>query len=157
MDLDKEAVSRTGHGIYQRLDPKLLPALYLAYKPVLGKVSGTVLNPIREGYERGDRQVLESLSRIAAIAEEGRDALLGGEPERLFDLMNENFDCRSRIMPITPSNMELIETARRCGACAKFAGSGGTIIGMYRSPEMYDDLVTELENLGAVVIKPDIG
>jgi glucuronokinase len=157
MDLDRETVERTGRGIYRRLDPALLPPLYLAYKPQLGKVSGAVLNPIREAYDRGDGPTLQTLGRIAAIAEEGKVALLGGDQKRLFQLMDENFDCRSRIMSINRSNMELIEGARRCGASAKFAGSGGTIIGMYRSEETYQCLAAALGRLGAVVIKPDIG
>jgi glucuronokinase len=157
MDLNREAVERTGRGIYLRLDPELVPPLYLAYKPLLGKVSGAVLNPIREAYDRGDKDTHRVLEHIAGIAEEGKDVLLRGDHDRLFRLMNENFDCRSRIMPINRSNMELIETARSCGASAKFAGSGGAIIGMYGSEEIFESLVTALGRLDAVVIKPDIG
>jgi glucuronokinase len=157
MDLNREEVERTGRGSYLKLHPGLVPPLYLAYKPVLGKVSGTVLNPIRLAYDSGDRHTHETLERIAAIAEEGKDVLLRGDHDRLFHLMNENFDCRSRIMPISRSNMEMVEAARRCGASAKFAGSGGAIIGMYRSDGMYENLVSALSRLDAVVIKPDIG
>ena len=157
MDLNRETVERTGRGIYLRMDPELVPPLYLAYKPVLGKVSGSVLNPIREAYDRGDKQTLQMLEHIAGIAEEGKDVLLRRDHDRLFQLMNENFDFRSRIMPITGSNMELIETARSCGASAKFAGSGGAIIGLYSSEKMFNRLVSELGRLDAVVIKPDIG
>lgn len=156
MNLNQEIIKEKGHGIYERLDPKLLPDLYLAYKPALGKVSGRVLNDIRIGYEKGNRFVINILNRIAEIAETGKQALLQGNTEQFHDLMNENFDLRSKIMKISEGNFELIRTARQCGASAKFAGSGGSIIGMYKGEEMFSHLVGELEKLKAKVIKPII-
>ncbi|MBC8358752.1 MAG: GHMP kinase [Candidatus Aminicenantes bacterium] len=156
MDLDSEIIREKGHGIYERLDTKLIPELYLAYKPELGKVSGHVLDDIRAGYEKGDRLVINTLKRIAEIAEIGKKALLHGNIDELHDLMNENFDLRSKIMKINDSNLEMIQTARRCGASAKFAGSGGSIIGMYKDDDMFSRLASELEKIQAKVFKPVI-
>lgn len=156
MDLDKELIRSQGYGSYERMDPGLLPPLYLAYKPELGKVSGKVLNPIREGYERGDPGVTGSLHRLAALAEEGRAALQAGDHARFHSLMDENFELRSRIMPISDENLALVRTARMCGASAKFAGSGGSIIGMYADEAMFDDLTRRLAGLQAVVIRPRV-
>ena len=156
MDLNQQVIEERGYGIYERLDAKLLPDLYLAYKPTLGKVSGQVLDDIRLGYERGDKLVLDTLKRLAEIAETGKKALLQGDYEQFHDLMNENFDLRSRIMKISEGNFELIRAARDCGASAKFAGSGGSIIGMYSGEMMYARLRTRLEKLGAEVVKPKI-
>lgn len=156
MDLNKEFLEAKGHGLYERLDAKLLPPLYLAYKPALGKVSGQVLNGIRQGFDRGDNAVHETLNRIAKKAELGRKALLERDTDKLFRLMNENFDSRSQIMTISRSNFEMIDTARQCEASAKFAGSGGSIIGMYRDEDMFSRLVSELAKIGAKVIKPII-
>ena len=154
MDLDREIVQAQGFGRYERLDPGSLPPLYLAYKPDLGKVSGRVLNPIREGFERGDPVVLEALRRLAALAEEGKEALLQRDRERLRALMDENFDLRSRIMPISEENLSLIRAARACGASAKFAGSGGSLIGLYEDERMFADLSRALGEQQALVIKP---
>jgi len=156
MDLPEAMIKEQGHGIYERLDARLLPDLYLAYKPSLGKVSGKVLNDIRIRYERGDAFVIDTLRQIAGFAELGRAALLAGDKEALFDLMNKNFDLRRKIMTIHPGNIEMIDTARRLGASAKFAGSGGSILGIYKSPAMYEKLVSELGKLGALVIRPEI-
>jgi len=156
MDLNRQAVEEKGYGIYERLDPKLLPNLYLAYNPVLGKVSGQVLDDIRMGYERGDKLVLDTLKRLADLAETGKRALLQGDYEQFHDLMNENFDLRSRIMKISEGNFELVRSARDCGASAKFAGSGGSIIGMYSGEKMLARLRAGLEKLGATVVKPEI-
>lgn len=156
MDLDRKMIEEKGHGAYESLNPTLLPNLYVAYNKELGKVSGQVLNTIREGYDRGDENVIGTLNRIASLAEEGRKALLSKDYRKLHDLMNENFDLRSKIMPITDRNRELVETARRCGASAKFAGSGGSIIGIYEDEAMYNRLSTELSGIRAEVIKPQV-
>jgi glucuronokinase len=156
MDFDRDLIERNNRGAYERLDPKLLPPLFVAYKTGLGKVSGHALNTIRIGFDRGDRKVLETLNRIAEIAEEGRQALLAGDIAALFELMNENFDQRSTIMSISEGNREMIDTARRLGASAKFAGSGGSIIGMYGDDDMFGRLVQALGKIGAEVIKPVI-
>lgn len=156
MDLDEKIVREKGHGTYERLSPKFLPKLYLAYKPALGKVSGRVLNDIRQSYDRGDPFVRDILRRIAEKAELGKEALLKKDHEIFHRLMDENFDLRSQIMKISAGNMEMIRTARACGASAKFAGSGGSIIGMYEGEEMYARLQSELSGIGAKVIKPII-
>ena len=156
MDLDEKIVQEKGYGIYERLSPKFLPKLYLAYKPALGKVSGKVLNDIRQGYDRGDSFVLETLRRIAEKAEAGKESLLKKDFGTMKRLMDENFDLRSQIMKISVSNREMVLTARACGASAKFAGSGGSIIGMYEDEEMYARLDSELGRIGAKVIKPII-
>lgn len=154
MDFDKAHMESKGYGKYERLDPQLLPKLYIAYKTQLSKISGVSHNTLRLRYEAGDPLVLETLARIAQIAEEGKKALLDRDEDTLFALMNENFDQRCKIMSINESNMEMIRTARACGASAKFCGSGGSIIGMYEDDAMLQQLVTRLQGLKAKVILP---
>ncbi|MBM3285629.1 MAG: hypothetical protein FJY81_07120 [Candidatus Aminicenantes bacterium] len=154
MVLDRRLVEEQGHGCYERLDPELLPPLYLAYKPDLGKISGHALSDIRLAFERKDPATLAALKRLAEIAAEGRESYLRGDFKRWPALMNENFDLRSKIMRISKSNLELVRTARRCGASAKFAGSGGSIIGIYDGENMYERLASELGRLGAITLKP---
>ncbi len=156
MDLDRTLIEKRGYGDYERLDPHCLPPLYLAYKPDLGKVSGTVLNDIRIAYDREDPSVIGILQKLAALAEEGRKDYLKGDFHRWTSLMNENFDLRSRIMRISESNLEMIRAARRCGAAAKFAGSGGSIIGIFEDETMFERLSRELSRIGAKVIRPQI-
>lgn len=156
MNFDKKIMESQGHGEYERIDPSLLPKLYIAYRTDLAKVSGKVLNTIRERWEKKDPEVMKTLDRIARIAEEGRDAILNRKYKKLHQLMNENFDCRSRIMPISDRNWELVNTARKCGASAKFTGSGGSIIGIYKDDAMLNRLALELKKVNARVIKPYI-
>ncbi len=156
MNLDAELIKEKGHGIYERLDASLLPSLYLAYKHSLGKVSGRVLNEIRVNYDKDDPHTVSTLEKIAELAEKGKEALLAKDHEKLFRLIDQNFDLRRSIMTINPANQEMIDTARRCGASAHFAGSGGSILGMYRGEDMYGRLAEELGKAGAQVIKPVI-
>jgi glucuronokinase len=154
MDFDKTIIDKKGHGNYERLDPALLPNLYIAYKTELGKVSGTVLNDIRTRWDKKDPLVLEALGRMAEIAAEGSKAILDKNQKKLFALMNENLDCRAKIMHITDDNWQLVNTARKCGASAKFTGSGGSIIGMYEDDKMLTNLIVELKKINARIIKP---
>lgn len=156
MDFNRDHFNEKGHGVYQRLDPTLLPKLYIAYNTELGKVSGKVLSDIRTRYEKGDSFVIATLQRIAAVAEEGKKAIEDHDHHKLNLLMNENFDQRCKIMDISQSNMELVRIARACGASAKFTGSGGSIIGIYTDDEVLTRLIVELRKLKARVIKPYI-
>jgi glucuronokinase len=154
MDFDKKTLDKKGHGIYQKIDPKFLRNLYVAYNAELGKISGVVLNDIRSKYEQGDEFVLNILNEIASLAEKGKEALQDKNIDLLNELINKNFDCRRKILNISDRNVQLVETARSCGASAKFAGSGGSIIGIYRNDEMLTELINEMKKINARVIKP---
>ncbi len=156
MNFDKMILDEKNHGLYERIDPNLLPRLFIAYKTDLGKVSGKVLNDIRTRYDNGDKFVIDNLHRIAEVAEDGKEAIKTRDFAKLNQLIDENFDLRAKIMNISKSNMELVQTARKCGASAKFTGSGGSIIGIYADDDMLTHLVVELKKINARVIKPYI-
>ncbi len=157
MDFSEEYMSEHGHGRYEPLDPALLPRLYLAYRTQPAKVSGRVLSDLRIRWEQGDAEVRETLDRIAALAEEGRTAILAGDRQRLSSLMNANFDLRRRIMAISGSDLRLVETARALGASAKLTGSGGAIVGICEDDGLRQRIARQLGALGARVIEPEIG
>jgi glucuronokinase len=156
MDFNKQGMDERGYGHYEPINTSLLPQLYIAYKTDLGKVSGKVLNDIKSKYDKGDEHVVDTLKKIAALADEGKDALLSGDFETLGQLINQNFDYRCTIMNISAENMQLVQTARNCGASASFSGSGGAIIGIYHDDDMLNRLVYELKRINARVIKPII-
>lgn len=156
MDFDQEFMNKHGHGVYNRINPALLPNLYIAYRTELSKVSGQVLNDIGVRYRQGDQAVISILNKIAGLAESGKQAIETGDVETLNILINENFNLREKIMNISTENKKMIETARNCGASAKFAGSGGSIIGIYNGNDMLNQLIVEMKNIKARVIKPYI-
>ena len=156
MDFNQEQILSQGHGFYQPLDPTLLPNLFIAYKTELSKVSGKVHNDVRTRYSQGDKFVIDTLGAIADLAEQGKAALLEKDHKLLHALMDENFNLRCKIMDISNSNMELVNTARACGASATFTGSGGSIIGQYYGDSMLNKLMVEFKKINARVIKPTI-
>ncbi len=156
MDFDKKLMEKENHGIYTPLELPVLPNLYIAYRTDMSKVSGAVLNDVRLRYERGDPTVIDVLNRIADCAKEGKEALMNSDFDQLHQLMNLNFDLRSQIMNIREDDRNMAEAARKCGAASKFAGSGGSIIGLYKDDEMLNHLKVELKKLKARVINPYI-
>lgn len=156
MDFNKEYMEKHKHGMYESLQPSLLPKLYMAYKTELGKVSGPVFNNLKERYNAGDKLTVDTLNELASLAETGKEAINNRDYVVLNTLIDKNFDLRCKIMNISSSNMELVNTARECGASAKFSGSGGAIIGMYEDDEMLRKLIIHLRKINARVIKPII-
>jgi len=156
MDFDIKIMEKHNHGKYERLEPDLLPKLYIAYRLDMGKESGVVFNDVRVRYDKGDNFVIDILQQIGDIAKKGKVAIKNRDIETLHDLMNQNFDLRRKIMNIRDADLALVETARSCGASAKFSGSGGAIIGMYKDDEMLNHLKVELSKVQARVIKPFI-
>jgi glucuronokinase len=159
MDFAKERMVETHgykHGIYERLDPALLPPVYLAYKGDVSEPTEVFHNDIRGRFNRGDEVVVRAMRTFAGLAAEAWEALAAGDHARLARLMDTNFDTRRSIYQLPAGQVEMIDTARRVGASAKFAGSGGAILGTYRDKAMYADLQRELGAIGCVVVKPQI-
>ena len=154
MDFAKERMERDGYGDYEELDPGLLPNVYVAYRTSLSEGTEIFHNNIRARYLAGDTSVIEAMQLWAEIAEQGRKALVDGDTDNLGRLVDANYDLRSRIYRISHGNQEMVETARQAGATAKFAGSGGAIVGTYRDEEHFQALAKELSEIGVAVVKP---
>ena len=86
----------------------------------------------------------------------GRQALLAGDRDALGQLVDANFDLRARVYKVSPGNREMIDAARKAGATAKFAGSGGAIVGTYRSQRQLQALHRAFDKIGVAIIKPEI-
>ena len=142
--------------VYEPLDPALLPPLYLAYSDHLSEPTEVFHNDIRGRFDRGEPKVVEAMRGFARLAAQARTALLERDVARLGALMNENFDLRRTIYDLPAWQVQMVEVARACGASAKFAGSGGAIIGICRDEAMFAQLVTHLTEIGSRVIRPRV-
>ena len=156
MDFEQSLVESTGHGRYERLDPALLPPLYIAYDPRRAEVSGTYHKKLRVLFEEKKPDILAAMSEFADIAQKGRDALVAGRRDELPALVNANFDLRDRIFNVAPANRRMVMTARSAGASAKFAGSGGAIVGTYEDEAQFARLSQALSEIGCRTLKPTI-
>jgi glucuronokinase len=141
---------------YERLDPALLPPLYVAHHETLGEPTEVFHNNIRERFRHGDQQVIDAMSCLAGIAAEGREALLARDAGRLARLMDANFDVRRRIYRLPSWQIDMVDTARACGASAKFAGSGGAILGTYDGDAVFEQVRDRLAAIGSRTIKPQV-
>jgi glucuronokinase len=141
---------------YEPMSPGVLPPLYIAYHSSLSEPTEMFHNDIRGRFNRGEEKVVKAMRHFAELAAWGREALLKGDTKKLAQLINENFDTRRGIYNLPSWQVQMVEVARQCGASAKFAGSGGTIIGTYQDEKMYEDLSAKLAAIGSCVFKPEI-
>lgn len=154
MDFDRGLMDGRGYGEYAHLDADRLPNLYVAYRTSLSEGTEVFHNDLRQRYDAGEPAVRDAMAEWAAIASEGRAALLAGDAERFAELIDANFDLRSKVCRISEANLQMVKTARAAGATAKFAGSGGAIIGTYRDDAQFEALRAGLERIGVRVIHP---
>jgi len=156
MDFDRGLVEETGHGRYERLDPKALKNLYIAYDPRRAEESGKAHRNVSQRFQHNDRDVVAAMSEFADIAQQGRAAIVAGDPAALPALVNANFDLRDRVFNVAEENRRMVMTARSVGAAAKFAGSGGAIVGLYEDETQYGKLEAALKEIGCRTFKPVI-
>jgi glucuronokinase len=156
MDFDRKLLDSRGYGDYQELKPSRLPPLYVAYAPDRAEISDVPHRSLRALFNNGDKAVVGAMQKYRDLTDRGRAALIDGDWPRLHDIMNENFDLRKTIMNIAPENLRMVEMARSVGASAKFAGSGGAIVGLYHSARQYQELVDALGAIRCNVLRPMI-
>ena len=172
MDFNKSFVESHNHGIYERLDPAPFSTstsslhLYIAYDAQRAEESGEAHKEVKRLFEAKNSDVLAAMSEFADIAQRGRDLLVAGQLEcgvgvgersrRFADLINANFDLRDRIFNVVEENRRMVMTARSVGASAKFAGSGGAIVGTYEDDTQFAALVHALSSIGCKTFRPTI-
>jgi len=159
MNFDKE-VEHSADGFlcydYQPLDPSLLPNIYIAYHAGLSEPTEIFHNNIRGRFLNSEPEVVNAMQRFAELTEQGKQSLQDGNAEWLAELIDENFDLRQRISNLPEWQTDMIRTARSCGASAKFAGSGGAIVGTYTSDSMLQKLMQRFEDKHVKTFIPNI-
>lgn len=156
MDFDRTLMESRGYGDYEPLDSALLENIYVAYRRSLSEGTELFHNNIRARFDSGDRQVVEAMKRWAEIAAEGRQALIEHDHAGLDRLIDANFDLRSTIYRISEGNLQMVRAARAAGASAKFAGSGGAIVGTFQDEQHFERLRAALAPLDVETIQPRI-
>ncbi|MBA3273347.1 MAG: hypothetical protein H0T11_05680 [Chthoniobacterales bacterium] len=156
MDFDRALMESRGYGSYEPLQPHVAPPLYVAFDPERAEVSDVPHRNLRDLFNRGDPTVLAAMQQYRTLTDRGRVALMSGDWKTLHEVVDANFDLRQTIMPIVPENLRMVEVARKTGASAKFAGSGGAICGIYHSGRQYQDLVDALAEIRCTVLRPMI-
>jgi glucuronokinase len=159
MDFDRNHAHQI-HGLtcyaYEPLDMTWLPPLYIAYHAAFSEPTEVFHNDLRGRYNRGEAEVINAMQQFADITAQGRAAILKQDIAQLSALIDENFDTRRRIARLPDWQVQMVETARSCGASAKFAGSGGAIVGIYHDEAVFEKLSAAMPTIGSRVLKPQV-
>ena len=97
MDFDRKSMKTEDgfdYGVYERIDPSLLPPLYIAFGADAGEPTEISHTPLRSRYQQGDPEVLAAMDRFAELTAEARQAIEAGDAEKLGQLIDANFDLR---------------------------------------------------------------
>ena len=175
MDFERGYVEAHNYGKYERLDPTVFSNtkpfnlstvqpfnLYLAYDANRAEESGKAHANVKSRFEKKNPDVIAAMSEFADLAQRGRDLLIDSRVEverrekELADLINANFDLRDKIFNVAPENRRMVMTARSAGASAKFAGSGGAIVGTFEDDKHFERLSAALSTIGCTTLKPVI-
>jgi glucuronokinase len=156
MDFERSLVESTGHGKYERLDIAAMPNIYIAYDPNRAEESGKAHKKVKKLFQQQNNDVVAAMKEFADIAQKGRDAIVAGKLDLIPELVNANFDLRDRIFNVSEENRKMVMVARQAGASAKFAGSGGAIVGTFEDEAQYDTLVKNLAKIGCRTFIPKI-
>lgn len=126
--------------------------LYIAFHTHLGEPTEVFHNDLRGRFNRGDSDVVGAMFQFAGYAEDGRKAIQSNDISQLAELIDANFDTRQSIAQLPQWQVDMVETARACGASAKFAGSGGAIVGTYKDEAMLRTMTEKLGAIGSQVV-----
>jgi len=159
MDFDRAFMERHHYGQYAVLPIKSMPSFYIAYRADMSEGTEIPHNRLRYKYDEGDQDAIDAMKFWADLTLKARDALTEGDTGALYKCINANFDKRKELydklrIPMKKEHLEMVLLAREMGASAKFAGSGGAIVGTYRKPSDFTKLKKHLEGHGIRVLKP---
>lgn len=156
----KEFHLEYGTDPYATMEPMPASVILPAVVVITGgqRVSGGVHTPLRERWLAGETEVVEAYNAIAALAREGKKAILDNRLDALGKLMNENQAITHSLGGSNPEDDRFIELARQAGAYgAKLAGSSGAIVVLHESPRALARAMTEAGAVGILEPSPRPG
>ena len=142
------------YGNYEVLDCAQLPPIYLAYSVDGGEPTEVFHNDLRARYEAGEKDVVNAMLELAALTDQTLVAMQNNDHALVSQYMDRNFDIRHSISNLNPNHLQMIQTARACGVSAKYAGSGGAIVGVCAEDDVFDKLTQRLGEIGCQVCRP---
>ncbi|MCF8465269.1 MAG: hypothetical protein K9G41_10530 [Flavobacteriales bacterium] len=155
MDFDQGHFNANPYGKYEKLKGPL-KNIYIAYSDTLAEGSEKTHSNLRERFNNGETKMLEAIESWKSLTMKFRDALEAEDINTMNDCINSNFDIRNQLVTLHPKQIELVMLARKSGASAKFCGSGGAIIGMYKDQQTLTKLKQELTEAGVNILLPQI-
>jgi glucuronokinase len=143
-------------GVYEPLDPRLLPPLYVAYNAEVSEPTEVIHNNLRARFNQGEPAVLDAMRQLADLTVQAREAILARNAKRLGELIDANFEVRRSICRLPAEHVEMVERARAVGVSASFSGSGGAIVGICPDDATFRKLQASLAPIHCRVLRPQI-
>ena len=156
MDFARDLLEKQGYGNYEPMPAEAMPPLYLAYRTDLSEGSEVFHNNIRDRFNAGEKAVVDAMKFFGDLTDQARDAMVRHDYPALSALMDANFDKRATLYRLSEGNLRMVRVARKCGASAKFSGSGGAIVGVCPDDAVFARLQEELGKLGVKVLRPNL-
>jgi len=156
MDFNRELMEKRGYGEYEVLDGSSLKGLYIAYSTRLSQGTEILHSDLRSRWKKGDKAVVQAMKDWADLTDRFVAAMEAGNRKEMHACLNQNFDIRDALVDVGDGNKEMVKTAREAGASAKFAGSGGAIVGLYDSEDSFKAMKKAFEPKEIVVFKPKL-
>ena len=155
MDFTTDAMSEEQGlqcGSYERLPIENLCNAYVAFNTQAGQPTEVFHNDLKGRFQLGEPAVVDAMLQFAELTDRAKNAIETGDSELLSKLINENFDIRASICQLPSEQVAMVEAARSVGASAKFAGSGGAIVGTYQDDNMLAELHRVLTSSGWEIV-----
>lgn len=152
-------------GLYEYIDEKLLPPLYVAYNTDNGGESGKVHSNVRQRWTAGEPAVVEGMANIASLVDKALVCLRSNDVATLATLIDNNFALRRQLYGddvVGHSNILAAQTANAFGLAAKFTGSGGAFLLLKRdgsgwlSEDQEARLTEKLGGLGFELLRAEV-
>ena len=157
MDFGKmETIDGFPCGWYEPMDPAGLPSLYVAFSAEYSEPTEVFHNNLRFRFDQGEPAVIDAMKQFAELTDATKIAIEKKEAAELSRLMNANFDLRQSICQLPKEHVAMVMAARNVGVSAKFAGSGGAIIGVCETDELFRQLKKEMHTIGCVCVRPEM-
>ncbi len=139
----------------EELDYKTLPPLFVAINEITNEGTEIYHSNLRERYLEGDPVVQEGLRQLNDLAIEARGLINAHRGAELGPLIDRNFNIRQSLVRLNPSQEKMVLEARAAGAAAKFAGSGGAIVGTCPADKM-EAVLSHLKSQGYQTFLPQV-
>ena len=97
--------------------------------------SGAVHSTVKERWINRDPSLVQGMQTLGSYADRGRDALALQNYDELGRLMDLNFQMRRQLYGddvVGAGNIAAVNLANDLGFAAKFTGSGGAILCLFR-------------------------
>jgi mevalonate kinase len=103
---------------------------------VLAEESGRVHSTVRERWAARDPELIQGMAKLGEYADRAKQMLETRNFEELGTLMDLNFAMRRKLYGdnvVGALNIAAVELANEIGFAAKFTGSGGAILCLFRA------------------------